>query len=147
MERITEGFKLFQPWATDVVKGKLNYLVRSISTIKLRRVAVIASNNIDVIWSANVTDKEFKEVQKKVGVIGSVEIKDCLKIKLNEVKTELIKLAGDKYWNYYPKHLISKYTRTGMVYIWVLDNAKEWEMATEIKSSGITWARVDLEEK
>jgi len=28
-EKLTHGFKLFQPWANDVVKGKLNFLVRS----------------------------------------------------------------------------------------------------------------------
>ena len=47
MKEPTFGFKLFQPWADEVVDGKLNYLIRSMSTKKRGRVAVIASKNID----------------------------------------------------------------------------------------------------
>lgn len=147
-EILTHGFKLFQPWATDVVRGKLNFLVRSISTTKRERVAVIATKGIDDFWLRTASDEEIEEKgDMKVGAIGSVEIKDCIEVKADKVKEKLIKLAGKKYWNYYPQYLIPKTTRTGMVYIWVLDKSKEWKKAKEIEGGGIVWAKVELEDE
>jgi len=100
---LTQGFKLFQPWANEVVRGKLNFLVRSFPTKIRGRVAVIATRGIDNAWLRNASEKEIKEIEDKVGAIGSVEIKDCIEVQPNKVKEKLIKLAGKKYWDYYPK--------------------------------------------
>jgi len=147
MGEITRGFKLFQPWATDVVRGKLNFLVRSIPTKVRDRVAVIATQGIDAVWLEKAKDEEIEELKDKVGAIGSVEIKDCIEVKPNKVKEKLIELAGEDYWDYYPKHLIPERTRTGMVYIWVLDKAKEWKKPKAVEGGGITWAKVELEDE
>ncbi|MBC7081256.1 MAG: hypothetical protein H5T44_03315 [Thermoplasmatales archaeon] len=141
------GFKLFQPWATDVVRGKLNFLVRSIPTKRRGRVAVIATRGIDDVWLENANEREIKEIENKIGAIGSVEIKDCIEVKPNKVKNKLIELAGEKYWNYYPKYLIPEKTRTGMVYIWILDKAKEWKKIKEVEGGGIVWAKIKLEDE
>jgi len=146
-EKLTRGFKLFQPWANDVVKGKLNFLVRSIPTKIRGRVAVIATKGIDGIWLDKASDKEIKEIENKIGAIGSVEIKDCIEVKSDKVKDKLIKLAGKKYWYYYPKYLIPNYTRTGMAYIWVLDKAKEWEKAKPVKGGGIVWTKLEMKDE
>ena len=141
------GFKLFQPWASHVVKGKLHLLVRSIPTKRRGRVAVIATRGLDDFWLRKASEKEIKEIEDKIGAIGSVEIKDCIEVKPNKVKEKLIQLAGKKYWNYYPKYLIPEKTRTGMVYIWVLDKAKEWKKPKAVEGGGITWAKIKLEDE
>jgi|GEM_PF-5674998 hypothetical protein len=144
---LTHGFKLFQPWASEVVKGKLNFLVRSVSTKKRGRVAVIATKEVDDVWLRKASEREIREIEDKIGAIGSVEVKDCIEVKPNKVKEKLIELAGKKYWEYYPKYLIPEKTRTGMVYIWILDKAKEWKKPKPVKGGGILWARVELEDE
>jgi len=146
-EKLTHGFKLFQPWANDVVKGKLNFLVRSISTTKRERVVVIATKGLDGFWLENASESEIMEIENKIGAIGSVEIKDCIEVRTDKIKGKLVELAGKKYWDYYPKYLIPKTTRTGMVYIWVLDKAEEWKKAKPVKSGGIVWTKINLEDE
>lgn len=141
------GFKLFQPWASHVVKGKLHLLVRSIPTKRRGRVAVIATKGVDDVWLQKASEKEIKEIEDRVGAIGSVEIKDCIEVKPNKVKEKLVQLAGNRYWDYYPKYLIPEKTRTGMVYIWVLDEAKEWKKPKAVEGGGITWAKIKLEDE
>jgi len=63
------------------------------------------------------------------------------------VEEKLIKLAGKKYWDYYPKYLIPKTTRTGMAYIWILDKAKEWKKSKAVKGKGITWAKLEMKDE
>ena len=89
-----------------------------------------------------------REIENKNGAIGSVELKDCIEGNLDKVKNELIKLGGAKYWNYYPKHLIPTYSRTGIIYIWILDKAKEWKKSIEVekKRGAITWTKINLED-
>jgi len=121
--------------------------VRSLSTRIRGRVAVVATKGIDGIWLGNASEKEIKEIENKIGAIGSVEIKDCIEVKPDKVKEKLIKLAGEKYWDYYPEYLIPRTTRTGMVYIWVLDKAKEWKKAKPVKSGGIVWAKLEMKDE
>ena len=144
---LDHGFKLFQPWANEVVKGRLNFLVRSISTRRRGRVAVIATRGVDDVWLKNASEKEIKEIEDRVGAIGSVEIKDCIEVKPNKVKEKLIELAGKRYWDYYPKYLIPEKTKTGMVYVWVLDKAKEWKKPKAVEGGGILWAKVKIEDE
>ena len=143
---LKQGFKLFQPWATDVVKGKLNFLVRAISVKKRGRFAVIATRGVDRIWLTNISNNKIINYKNKIGVIGSVEIKDCIEVTLDEVKNQLIHLSGRKYWDYYPKYLIPNYTKNGKVYIWKFDKAKEWKKVKQIKGGGITWTKINLKE-
>lgn len=144
MVRITRGFKLFQPWANEIVRGNLLFLIRSFPARQRKSVAVIASNNIDKIWLKNASNKEILELANKVGVIGSIEIKDCIKVDLDKVESELIRLAGEKYLRYYPKHLIPSYTRNRKAFIWILDNPKEWKKPKHVNGGGITWAKLNL---
>jgi hypothetical protein len=146
MIQLTQGFKLFQPWATDVVKGKINFLIRAMPVKKRGRVAVIATKWIDRIWLENISNQELINFKNKIGGIGSVEIKDCIEINLDEVRNRLIHLAGKKYWDYYPKHLIPNFTRTGKLYIWKFDEAKEWKEEKQVKGGGITWVKINLKE-
>lgn len=147
MTKLTSGFKLFQPWATDVVRGKLNFLVRSMITKKREKVAVIATRGLDGIWFEKANSKKIIEVFSKVGVIGSVEIKDCIEVELNKVKDELIKHTGTGYWDYYPKYLIPDKTHNGMVYIWFLKNAKEWKHPKQIEGRSMTWVKIEIEDE
>jgi len=144
---LNQGFKLFQPWANEVVRGGLNFLVRSIPTRRRGRVAVIATKGIDGFWLRNANENEIEEIREKIGAIGSVEIKDCIEVKPDKVKEKLIELAGKRYLDYYPKYLIPEKTRTGMVYIWILDKAKEWKKPKAVEGGGITWAKVKLEDE
>lgn len=143
---------MFQPWANEVVNGKLNYLVRSFSTHNRGIVAVIATKKIDNVWLKSASEKEVNKIQNNIGVIGTVNIKNCYKIKSNKVKDELVKLAGEKYWDYYPEYLIPTSTRigrtSGKLSIWVLDNAKEWKQPKEVesKSGAITWMNINLDD-
>jgi hypothetical protein len=81
---LTQGFKLFQPWASEVAKGKLTYLVRSAPTNKRGRVAIIASSGIDGVWAMESKNLDIEKIAKNVGVIGSVEIKNCVEVTPNQ---------------------------------------------------------------
>lgn len=141
------GFKLFQPWVNDVVKGKLHLLVRSIPTKRRERVAVIATKGIDGVWLRGASVDEIKRIENRIGVIGSVKIKDCIKVASNKVEDKLIELGGRKYFEYYPKYLIPKKSRNDMVYIWVLEDAREWKKPKQIEGGGIIWAKLKLEDE
>lgn len=54
--KLEKAFKLFQPWADEVVKGNMPILVRSFNTKVKGRVAVIASRGIDRVYIATATD-------------------------------------------------------------------------------------------
>ncbi|MEM2944680.1 MAG: hypothetical protein QW087_08070 [Methanomassiliicoccales archaeon] len=127
---IERGFKLFQPWATHVVRGKLHLLVRSFSTTIRERVAVIAT-----------------DVSRRIGAVGSVAIVNCIKINEQDVKQQLVDLSGNDYWDYYPKYLIPKNTKNGKVFIWVLRNPREWASPKVVTSKGITWAKTRFDEE
>ncbi|RLF42145.1 MAG: hypothetical protein DRN18_02805 [Thermoplasmata archaeon] len=145
--KITKGFKLFQPWASHVVEGKLNFLVRSISTRYRGRVGVIATKGVDNVWLTKASEEEIKRIEDRVGVIGSVEIKDCIEVSSNEIEEKLIELAGKDYLDYYPKYLIPRKKGDEPIYIWVLENAREWEEPVKVEGGGILWSKLDLEEK
>ena len=149
MVKLDVGFKLFQPWASEVSKGKLTYLVRSVPTNKRKRVAIIATSGIDGIWAMKSTNKEIEIISKKVGIIGSVEIKNCIEIlpnKLSKIKDELVNLGGKNYWLYYPKHLIPKNEKTGKSYIWTLKNPRTWKNPLPTSGGGILWSKINIEE-
>jgi hypothetical protein len=140
------GFKLFQPWANDVVTGKLNYLVRTLTTRIRGRVAVIATEGVDRFWIDKATDEEvLSKGDPRIGAIGSVEIIDCIAVKPKNIKQKLIKLGGDSYYKYYPKHLILR--NKEKLYIWVLQGAKEWRRAKKVNSEGILWARINMRDE
>jgi hypothetical protein len=148
MTILAEGFKLFQPWATEVVKGKLNYLVRSISTNIRGRVAVIATPGLDGYWVENaVNDKQIEIIARKIGVVGSVEIKNCIAVDLSRIEDILVELAGKKYFDYYPKYLIPNKTKDNKAFIWHLENAMEFKRPKSFKGGGILWAKLKVKEK
>ena len=147
MVRLKHGFKLFQPWASHVVQGKLNLLVRTFNSKNRERVAVIASNNIDKIWLRNTTTAERINIFDKRGIIGSVRIKDCIEINISDIESELMKLGGKEYLDYYPKYLIPTYTRKHNVYIWIIDNTNEWKKPRLVFSKAITWVKLNLDDE
>lgn len=110
---IERGFKLFQPWATHVVRGKLHLLVRSFSTTRRERVAVIATEGIDGVWLQTATEDDIRDVSRRIGAVGSVAIVNCIKINEQDVKQQLVDLSGNDYWDYYPKYLIQRTQRMG----------------------------------
>jgi hypothetical protein len=142
MEEPIFGFKLFQPWADEVVNGKLSYLIRSMNTKKRGRVAVIASKNIDKNWfkQTNITDSA--KTHFRTGAIGEVTIKNIITCEINEVKDWIIKNVGNEYWENYPKYLIPSYTVTNKLYIWSLENEKKWKNSIEVKTGGMVWAKL-----
>lgn len=88
--------------------------------------AVIATDGIDGIWMNNVDISRIKEIENDVGIIGSVNITDCIKVKPEKIKEKILNFAGKNYWKYYPKYLIPDNTVTGNIFIWKLENAKKW---------------------
>ena len=34
-----------------------------------------------------------------------------------------------------------------MIYIWILDKAKEWKKLKAVKGGGIVWAKINLEDE
>jgi hypothetical protein len=150
MKKLTAGFNLFQPWASEVARGKLTFLVRSIPTKKRERVAILATSGIDGIWIIRAKYTAIEKIAKIVGAIGSVEIKDCIEVKpnqLSKIQDELIRLGGKRYWNYYPKHLIPKSEKNDTIYIWILDKAKEWNKIKPVKDGGITWKLLNFKDE
>lgn len=147
MENLTTGFNLFQPWAFEVARGKLTYLVRSTPTKKRGRVVIIATSGIDGIWAMKSKTAEIQKIAEKVGAIGSVEIKDCIEVKQSRIQDELIRLGGKRYWNYYPKHLIPRNEKVGKTFIWILDKAKEWNKIKPINNGGILWTSLNLKDE
>ena len=147
MTKLTIGFKLFQPWANEVVKGNMPYLVRSFNTNKRERVAVIASRNLDKRFFLNSSNDDFMKNKYHIGAIGSVEIKDCVEVNLEQIKNKLIRLAGKKYFDQYPKYLIPRFTRNRKAFIWVLDKPCNWEKPISVEGGGTTWVKLDLIDK
>lgn len=142
MVKLTKGFKLSNPWANEVVKGRLNFLIRALSTKNRGRVVVIATKIVDPIWSGNVSEEEIIEMTANFGAIGSIEIKDCLEVDLSELEEKLIDLAGKNYWDRYPKHMVP--ARWPFIHIWILDKPKKWKKSKKIESRGMTWVNIDL---
>lgn len=146
MKDISYGFKLFQPWANEVVKGKLNYLIRAMSTNKRGKVAVIATKNFDKKWLENAKNDEIRNSKFEIGAIGSVVIKDCHPCYIGNIKNKLIDIAGKEYWDYYPKYLIPTYSVTKKLYIWKLDNADKWDTNINVEGGGMIWAKIKIDE-
>jgi hypothetical protein len=146
MGKLNKGFKLFNPWANEVVEGRLKYLVRSFRTKNRDRVAVIASKGIDYKWlETNPTKKEIDKIFDRFGIVGSVEIKDVLDVEPWKIKKKLIELGGKKYWDYYPKHLIP--VKTPYIHVWVLKDSKKWNEIKEPKSRGILWVDIEIDDE
>jgi hypothetical protein len=145
MTRLARGFKLFQPWANEIVQGKMKFLIRSIPTNFRERVAIIATEGLDGFWVLNTEDEEIERISKRVGAIGSVEIKDCVSVEAKKIKEYILKTAGKKYWEYYPKYLISD--DKDMLYVWFLDNVKEWKNSKEVNGWGITWSKINMNDE
>ena len=146
---LNRGFKLFQPWATEVVRGKLNYLVRSFNTKIRDRVAVIATNKFDRVWLNTAPEKDIIKFQnKETGAIGSVTITDSIGIDPKMVEKKLKELAGKKYLEYCPGYLIPFVIKGKKLYVWILKDAKEWKKTKEIeRRTGILWARIDMKDE
>jgi hypothetical protein len=147
MVNLTKGFKLFQPWASHVVQGKLNFLVRTFRTNIRGRVAVIASNNIDKMWLKNASSSDRNEIMKRIGAIGSVRIKDCIEVDIEKVKNGLVKLGGKHYLDYYPKYLIPTYTIKHNAFIWIFDEPREWKDPQPVFSKSYLWPNINLVDK
>lgn len=139
------GFKLFQPWANEVVSGNLNYLIRSMNTKKRGLVAVIATKNVDKSWLKQTNKPDIINTNFRIGAIGEVILKDVISCRIEDVKGILIENAGKDYWENYPKHLIPSYTITKKIYIWILNNARKWDTNIEIKTGGMVWAKLNNE--
>ena len=148
MVKIKTGFKLFQPWASEVSNGAMPYLIRSINTHIRSRVGVVALPKIDSVWLKHASDKWKNEIIEDLqdGVIGSVEIIDSIEAEKSNLKQMMIKLAGKKYWEeYYPKYLVPYREK---LFIWVLKNAKSWKKPfISGKSGGITWVKLYLDDE
>ncbi len=142
MVRLKKGFKLSNPWATEVVKGNLNYLVRVYPTKNIGRVAVIATKTIDPIWLDKASEKEINKIIGNSGIIGSIEILECMEVNPNELRERLIDLAGKNYWEYYPKHMIP--ARWPYIYIWILDKPRKWKKSKKVETKGMTWVNIDI---
>lgn len=144
MKQAIKGFKLFQPWATEVVRGNLKLLIRSFPTKTRGKVAVIATPGMDGYWFESAPEKELLEMEKKIGIVGTVEIDDCIFVKIDDVKNKLIELGGKSYWDYYPKYLIPTMLKINKLYVWLLNNEKEWKKPRKTKAKGITWVNLKL---
>lgn len=148
MAKIKTGFKLFQPWATEVIMGDMPFLVRSINTHIRNRVCIVALKKIDNDWiqyaNTQWKNKIFNNMQE--GVIGSVEIEDSVEVKKSELKKIINNMAARDYFDdYYPKHLIPS---RDTLFIWVLKNPKQWEKSINLgKIGGMTWVKLDLEDE
>jgi len=148
MVKIKTGFKLFQPWASEVSNGAMPYLIRSINTHIRSRVGVVALSKIDSVWLKHASNKWKNEIIESLheGVIGSVEIIDSIEVEKSNLKHMMIKLAGKKYWDeYYPKYLVPQRNK---LFIWALGNAKRWKKPFKIgKAGGITWVKLSINDE
>jgi hypothetical protein len=148
MTKIKTGFKLFQPWATEIVMGDMPFLIRSINTHIRDRVGIVALKKIDNNWIQYADNgwknKIFSIMQE--GVIGSVKIEDSVQVNKSELKKKLNNIAGEGYFeNYYPKHLIPS---RDTLFIWVLKNPKQWKTSINLgKIGGMTWVKLDFEDE
>ena len=146
--KLTRGLRLFQPWASEVVNGNLNLLVRSTNSRIRGRVAVVASKTFDKYWVRKASEKEIAKFDNKLGVIiGSVDIKDCIVVDINKIKEKLEEMNGKKYYKYYPKYLIPTYSRKKQLFIWIFEGVKEWKNPKPIDSRGFLWAKLNIQDE
>lgn len=143
-QEISSAFKLFQPWAYEVVTGSMPYLLRSFNTHNRDRVGVIATERLDKMWLKNASQEWVdKVIQKlKTGLIGSVIIEDVIDASDTNIDEVLTKIAGDDYLNdYYPPHLIP--SKKFKSYIWILENPILFNKPISLNSKGgILWTRL-----
>lgn len=125
----------------------MKFIVRSIPTNKRGRAAIIATTGIDDIWLQNASPKEIMKFEHKLGIIGSVDIIDCINVGVSGIENKIINLAGKKYWDYYPKYLIPTYKRNKTFHIWVIENPKSWKKSVNIKGGGIIWSKIDIKDR
>jgi len=144
MVRLTHAIKLFQPWSTEIVEGNLNFLIRSFNTYKRERIGIYNTRKIDENWYKNANNNMIKKLWKKQGIIGSVEIKDCISLEKKKIKDTLVELANKEYYDYYPKHLIPD---NNLLHIWVFDEAKKWKNPLKIKKLGMCWIKIDIDDE
>lgn len=146
--KLTRGLRLFQPWASEVVNGNLHLLVRS-SKSKIRgRVAIVTSKSFDKHWIKKASENEILMFNNKLGtIIGSVEIKECIAVRFDNIKKKLIELGGKKYLEYYPKYLIPPYLKKKDLFIWILEEEKEWGTPKPINGGGIMWIKLNIDDE
>ena len=145
--KLLKGFKLSQPWASEVVKGFLPYLVRGTNVNYRGRVGVIATKAIDEVWLKFADEKWVSSIleTKNSGVIGSVDIVDSLKVKNGRVEKKLLKIGGKKYLEYYPIYRIPD---KEFLFIWHLNKSKEWKKPIELTDNySRNWVDLKLDDE
>jgi hypothetical protein len=147
--KLVRGFKLFQPWANEIVTGIIPILVRSFNTNVRGRVAVIASRGIDKIYLNTATEDELMKANYTYGAaIGSVEIIDSIPVEPEHVLKEMEKRSEKKAVDFYPKHLIPYVLKGKPLFLWMLKKPKKWKDSKKVeKRSGILWAKIDMEDE
>jgi len=141
------GFKLLRPWADDVAEGRIRFLVRDLRTNVRGRVGIVATKGFDSVWLAQQKKAGILVSLGDIGVIGSVNIDDCLEVKVGEIKKELESLGGKEYWDYYPKHLLRGGLVDDRAFIWSLNAARKWKRSVFKTNRAICWMRLDLKDR
>jgi len=147
MIKITSGFNLYQPWCTAVVEGKIPILLRSQNTKKRERVAVIANEGIDGTFLFSLNDNELTIAEKMFvfsSIIGSVIVDKVIKCEESGIIELLKKIAGEKAFNFYPKHFLPFSKEHKDVYIWILKDPIKISNPIPFQTKGISWSRLKL---
>jgi len=143
---ITNSLVLVQPWSMEISEGKMKYLVRSFNTKIRGRIGILSTRNYDKIWlnKFKLNDRENK-IHYNSRLIGSVDLVNIIITTPKNVKSDLERLGGKEYIEYYPEYFIP-YVITGKkLYIWVFDKAKRWKEPIQVtKRYGMQWCKLDL---
>ena len=112
-----KGLRLAQPYANEVIEGKIRALLRSYNTKVRGKVLLLTSKKPD----KKACPKGFIDTTKYPlnKAIGTVEIVDSIKTTKKEIES-----GAHPIIEKYPKHLLPK---SEEIYIWVLANPEKFE--------------------
>lgn len=147
--KIERSLVLLQPWAYDIVEGKMKMLIRSFKTNIRGRVGIYITRNIDRVWLWDEKRKpeDYRSISKKSMIIGSVNIEDVVIVNSPNEAERFIQIhLGKKYLDYYPKHMIPDAPNKPL-YIWIFSETKKFkEPVTVDKRSGMQWCKYEFDD-
>ena len=89
------GLCLFQPWATQVVRGEIPLLVRSQGSTSNIVIGIVATTFL------NRVEREEKDLPEK-SIVGTARIHEVVKLKVGEVVNYIDKVYGHEVVDKYP---------------------------------------------
>ena len=140
LRHLEQAIVFKQPWAADVVQGKLLYIARTFNTKVRGRVGILASR-LDKESDMLLSNDELDYGK----VIGSVDLVDTIEVTCDDLKSKMTELGGKRYMKNYSAQFLPD-TKRDKMYIWVFKDPVYWRAKDVMGNHGRQWAKIDIRE-